>query len=143
MAVNINSQNLINMKDVKFVVCKGGINADGIKVDIDGVNIPDGQSMVVMMKENFTEDIGVARVSKKNGELVAQAFLNLRYAGSYPAVQVKYFLSDVVEKDGVKCITKCEVLAVGLSATPNADSSIEPIKLEVRYVQVEQSVLIT
>lgn len=118
------------MKDI--LIEKGeGITVSGMRINVEGVKI-DTIPVPVTVDFDKSKKVGFATVHKKDNRMYADFhipepsdydFLPQGYCMLYPAVGV-----NVLNKVGGE-ITECRLYEVSLCSTPNADSSIPPVKL--------------
>ena len=107
---------------VKVVIEKGNYDSNGNVIMLDGLIIPN-MDIPVTKKFEATEVLANANVFKENGVLMAEFEIEDKFLNAYPSVGVT-LLEHHIDEKGINVIDKCELFAVGISATPNADLSI-------------------
>lgn len=113
---------------MKFVVEKGNFPTDAkvsknYRIDIDTISFKN--PVICLNSFDNSKPIGLANLSIENGILYAE-MENIPevYNGYYPAIGVKTY--KLKNKDVIENST---VFAISLNLMPNADQSIEPIKI--------------
>lgn len=116
------------MPKITHIVATGKVDADGDIINLKHNGNVEYKKPIVLLDHNVTKKVGeVIDIDVKDGNMEVTMVLNSHYySGLIPSIG---FLPVEFEKNehGGRTFNKIKLVSVGLSSSPNADSSIKPL----------------